>query len=313
MENDSASKQRLPPIQLPRDSPSVTFTVDPHLRNIYNREQFGVVLVAAWPPKQSLTKPYETFIDQVKKCFDPCDLVVNQNQDQTLVDQIDNGAAHENEEQQQQETPNVYLYPAEHLHITVATFHPFNHSFNSQSDDDHGDNTSSATMKSDDYDLYVKSCQKITKRAMQRNEWPKHPFHVKVDRAQIGEKAGILLWRDCYCIENNGRGSFELIRNILREEYEKSLFDIPKGKKLIIPGIIHSTFLRFGGKPHTNGQLIQDRFQSLMNDSKLKEIFEDGIVIESMKLVVEKRAYMHVPCDKHHVFESCDLSLRDEN
>mmetsp|Transcript_10989 Transcript_10989/g.16614 ORF Transcript_10989/g.16614 Transcript_10989/m.16614 type:complete len:84 (-) Transcript_10989:110-361(-) len=83
---------------------------------------------------------------------------------------------------------------------------------------------------------------------------------------------------------------------------------MPKGKELIVPNIIHSTFLRFGGKPHTDGQLIQNRFQSLvMKDKLLNEIFQDGIVVESIKMVVEKRAYMHIPCDEHHVFESCDL------
>ena len=308
----------------PRDAPSTSFVVDPYLTNIYTNDQFGVVLVAAWPPNQSFLEPYELFINQVKQCFDSSDLeYMNEldqlndqgghNENESTITSLNNNDDNENDYDKANDshksetmTPNVYLYPPRHMHITVASFHQFNKSFDAGYD----------------HESYLKACQQIVQNAMKRSDWPKNKFNVKVDRAQIGEKAGILLWKDSNNDEGNG-SSFHLIRKIVREEYEKFVTTmtansdtsscckmgiIPKGKEVIIPGIIHSTFLRFGGKPSTDGKVIQDRFQSLVMKN-MENIFNKSVSIDSVKLVVEKKAYMHIPSDEGHILESSELSL----
>lgn len=364
----------------PRDSPSVTFQVDPHLKNIYNKEQFGVVLVAAWPPNKSFLEGYDTFINKVKECFDPIDLMlrVEDNDDDDDHDDVQEEESvmkqgeTDVQTKSQMSSPNVYLYPPQHLHITVATFHPFSKPFNENIDTNATDkaagirtdkvtDTSSSAEKN--HELYSKACQKITQNAMQRSDWPKYRFNIEVEGAQIGEKAGIILWKDASSCNKDKQygdedtdtdkdeqgqqdqqkhkqqqgGSFHLMRNILKEEYEKAMMDvmpmtdkngrtsktttdtrqnIPKGKELIIPNIIHSTFLRFGSKPQTNGKVIQDKFQSLLHENhNMTKVFlnnnnnnRSGICIDGVKLVVENRAYMHIPFDKDHVLESFELA-----
>lgn len=281
----------------PRDRPSTSFVVDPYLQNIYNQEQFGIVLIAAWPPNQSFLQPYENFVTHVKQCFYPIDL--------TAVKSNDEQEFHDPNCTSSDKLPNVYLYPPQHLHITLATFHPFNVPFDETSLGD------SSTLQLNS-ESFLKACQQIVQNAIKRKDWPREKFHVKVDRAQIGEKAGIILYTD------DEKGSFRSIRKILKEEYEAFMMTsaikncedesaIPKGKELIIPNIIHSTFLRFAGKPKTDGKIVQERFQTFVQEN-IRDLFEASICIDSVKLVVEKRAYMHIPCDSEHVLESSNLS-----
>ena len=292
----------------PRDAPATSFEVEPHLQNIYNQEQFGIVLVAAWPPNESFLKPYKEFINEVKGCFDPSDLEVPSENDKE-------GTSSGGVRQQQ---PNVYLYPPHHMHITVATFHPFNKPFNNDGNATKTKMTAFETSTAEDRDLYSRACGQIVQNAMKRNDWPKHPFYLKVDRAQIGEKAGILLYRDDD-ESSEKQGSLRKIRKILKEEYAKVVMaesqKILKGRELIIPGIIHSTFLRFAGEPNTDGRVIQEKFQALVveNDkgekaNKMKNcFFKEQICVNSIKLVVEKRAYMHIQCNSDNVLESSNL------
>lgn len=300
----------------PLDPPSTSFTTDPYLENIYNREQFGVVLIAGWPPPQRTiaipvpsldqslpsTKSlyfiqdfYHDFINQVKECFDPIDLLIqcsdNDNNDGTVNTQM----------------PNVYLYPPQHLHITIATFHPVSQSFDTKNNKNTNININ--------HNAYIKACQTIVQNAIRHQDWPKHKINVTVDTAQIGEKAGIILYND------DELRSIQLMRNILKEEYDSFMIRndssdcvipaIPKMKQLIIPNIIHSTFLRFHNHPQTNGALVQQRFQSNVLE-KIKDLHCDGcqgrkISIDSVTLVMETRAYMHIPYDSDHVLESLDL------
>ena len=289
--------------QQPRDTPSTTFQPDPHLQNIYTNEQFGVVLVAAWPPpRESFIKPYVNFVENVKQCFDPIDFEVQLKDTGKNNDDI-NSNCNISGKSSGNHTPNVYLYPPQHLHITIATFHPFNKAFDS------------GTMDMN-RSQYKKACQQIVQNAMKRNDWNSNKIYVKVDRAQIGEKAGILL----YC--DDELGSIKSMREILREEYKAFMLkhkkyisreiidhisNENKQKEIIIPNIIHSTFLRFADKPQTNGALIQERFQSLVQEN-IQDIFKDRICIDSVRLVVEKRAYMHIECDSEHVIESSFFS-----
>mmetsp|Transcript_25459 Transcript_25459/g.31367 ORF Transcript_25459/g.31367 Transcript_25459/m.31367 type:complete len:293 (-) Transcript_25459:107-985(-) len=274
----------------PRDKPATTFIPDPYLQTLYTQEQFGVVLVAAWPPSQSFIEKYEKFVSRVKQCFGPIDIHLEQLN--TPADNDDVPIS----------IPNAYIYPPQYMHITVATFHPMNQSFFTNENDT--DNNDDENMKKKRMESYKQACTKIVQNAMQRNDWPKEKFHLQIDRAQIGEKAGILLWKHVDGGEGRGQGILHRMRNILQVEYEKFVLrdssiqsrssssstsiEIPKGKEIIIPGIIHSTFLRFSSIPVIPGEIVQDKFQSTVQPY-VKEMFGD-VCVDSVRLVVEKKA-----------------------
>ncbi len=299
-----------------RDSPSFSFKVDPYLEEIYDKEQFGIVLVAAWPPtNQIFLDSYETFVSQVKRCFDAKDYLHQQHSTAASMSAGTVGTSGAASDVQM--TPNVYIYPSQHLHITIATFHPFHKQFLPSPEM----KSNTAILQQEDFyfndnESYSKICTLIVQKSMERNDWPKEKINLEIDRTQIGEKAGIILWKG-----RTGKDQelFYNMRSIIREEYDRVMekYHISEGdndlqhrdritRELQIPNIIHSTFLRFGGHPVTDGKLIQRRFQSMVQ-SKVKEIFGNGHCINTVKLVTEKRAYMHVPCDEDHILKSMDM------
>ena len=237
-----------------RDNPSTTFAVDPYIQLLtqQNGDQFGIVLVANWPPSQSTTQPYKIFLEKVHSCFEPEDLRGN--------------------------PPAAYFYPPEHLHITIATFTPF------------------TTSKPDDIQKYSECCTRVMKQSFEKPDWPNAAFSVEIDRMQIGEKAGIILWRD--------DGQFAAMRKILQEEFDNNFNLDPSAfdnRRVIIPPIIHSTFLRFGRTVRSDGEVVQAKFKEICSEAK--ELF-GKVEVKSMKLVIERVPYMHIPCDENHVLAS---------
>jgi hypothetical protein len=96
----------------------------------------------------------------------------------------------------------------------------------------------------------------------------------------------------------------EKIRRIVKEEYDIMLEENPDAlnhRQIVIPNIIHSTFLRFGRVPVTKGEEVQKRFQDAIRD--IQELFGD-VQVDSMRLAVERIPYMHIPCDDRHVLVS---------
>ena len=197
------------------------------------------------------------------------------------------------------------------------------------------DKGSAVDFDSSNNEFYTKLCIQVVESAKRRQDWPAQKIYVEIDKAQIGKKAGILLWKGC---TKKDQDSFYLIRSIIKEEYDKKIIEMRNDdqdtkcdisntctknekqqqqqqhkmmmiqqREIQIPNIIHSTFLRFGGNPCADGKVIQKRFQTLVQD-KIKTILGGGVLcIDTIRLVVEKRAYMHIPCDEEHVLSSIDL------
>jgi len=250
----------------PNDGPATTFEPDPFIEELllcqetHTSPTFSMVLVAGWPPDESFQGPYNAFIEKVKGCFDPSDIAG------TTEEQI----------------PSTYLYPFPCLHITVATLH--SHLLRT---------TYEETRRH-----LVDQWKKVILGASRRNQWPTKPLKVKILRAQIGGKAGILLWDEL-------TGRLESIRQCIALEVKEREVDLTSADvdvgTISIPAIVHSTFLRFRCIPRSNGDEVQEKFQQNVLPF-LEQCFPSEFEIRTIKLVCERRPYMHIPCDDEHVF-----------
>lgn len=119
-------------------------------------ELFGLVLVAHWPPNNSIIRPYIEFLQQMKGWF---------NQEDYML-------------RGEHNIPAVYLYPPSALHITIATFARFD--------------APSPGNRAE----YANACKNIAEKAFSRKDWPNRPFQIEIDKVNIGVKAGILLWEN---------------------------------------------------------------------------------------------------------------------
>jgi hypothetical protein len=177
--------------------------------------------------------------------------------------------------------PAVYLYPASALHVTVATFHAF---------------TQPPSLVVSE-DVLAEQWKSVFDAATAMSEWPTMPLQLSIDRAQIGKRAGILLWKDT-------SGGMDVMRQCIRtaaKQLEPQLTAAGVSlDTLKIPGIVHSTFLRFYQVPTTPGPVIQERFQEQVVP-RMTEMFPVPYPVTAAKLVCERRPYMHIPDDDHHV------------
>jgi hypothetical protein len=169
--------------------------------------------------------------------------------------------------------PAVYLYPPPFLHVTIATFLPI------QTAQEGGSLLESSRQ----------AWTELVSAASQHPDWPTSPLQLEIDAAQIGTKAGILLWKET-------TGGLQAMRTCLANEAPKRGIKIHN-----IPGIIHSSFLRFSRVPSTAGATVQERFQSKVLP-KLKDIFSQPSVAKDVKLACERTPYMHIPNDSEHVY-----------
>ena len=71
--------------------------------------------------------------------------------------------------------------------------------------------------------------------------------------------------------------------------------------QLKVPNIVHSTVVRFADTPVTQGVVVQSNFQRLLLDGLVTEHMTQSFPIDSIRLVCERRPYMHVPQDDRHV------------
>lgn len=246
-------------LNCPVDGPATSFTADPLVTSLYTKvdDYYGLVLVAGWPPSQSMAAPYQEFLEQVRTCFDKTDLVGK--------------------------TPNVYLYPVECLHVTIATLYHVQKKDLSQSEQY--------------YNRLKQKYVDLVNAASERDGWPrdKSSLQLQLESVQLGQKAGILLWNDF-------SGSIAAMRNCIKAEAAH------RGMDIKIPNIIHSTFLRFAKEPSGCGIEIQQRFQTNVAP-RSRNIFQmaltrDGSAWDGSlcKLICETTPYMHVPNDNGHVY-----------
>ena len=265
---------------LPRIVPYLCQSGAGHDSNKASGEDFSSVLITMWPPpldakvdddaraSTTLREAYGGFMSEVSKCFDPDDL----------------------EAESEKKLPHVYTYTPECLHITVATLHRF-------------DVPTSPKEREDMQNIYTTLFQ----RAAKRSNWPPKGSKMKftVDSTRIGEKAGILLWKET-------TGNLQKIRDCVAYEHAACYDDIVKtvgedsAKSFQIPNIMHSTFLRFADLPKTNWATMQNEFFKVQE--KLDAIFGDLVVeTDVVRLACERRPYMHIPCDEEHVFGTVQL------
>jgi hypothetical protein len=282
---DEESPQPQRQQQQPRDGPATVFEADPKVRDIFNTKDgdyFGLVLVAGWPPNPAvMDPPYQEFLDSVRECFEESDLrastTPSPGQDDSCGDAVAVAAISPSM------PPAVYLYPSCHLHITLATFAP----------PERKDSTKDAIG---DHDRFVADYVNLVQEASRRPEWPIEPIQLVVDSTQLGSKAGILLWRDI-------SGTVVRIRECLRNTALERQMEIHA-----VPGIIHSTFLRFSQIPNTPGDTVQERYKSKVVP-RVTTIFDTPVVANTIKLVCESTPYMHIPDDDEHVMFTMSFKI----
>jgi hypothetical protein len=239
----------------PRDGPATSFEADPLVASLFTKEDdyFCLVMVAGWPPNpQVMDPPYQEFLQTVRSCFGDSDL--------------------------SGERPNVYLYPSQSLHVTIATLYPLK-----------------KREPGIDYGQLIADYSDLVRAASQQPDWPSAPLQLQVESAQLGAKAGILLWKEL-------TGGIHQMRLCLEQESQARQLSIHA-----IPGIIHSSFCRFLKVPDTKGDEIQEQFQSSAVP-RVAKIFERTIPAHSVKLVSETTPYMHIPNDDEHVLVCLELS-----
>jgi hypothetical protein len=183
---------------------------------------------------------------------------------------------------------NAYFYPLESLHVTVATFHAF-------------------TLKTRDPEqrsILESAWRDVVLAASKRPEWPNHALKLEIDSCQIGTRAGILLWRET-------SGGLDQMRSCLaRETVERESLFLKAGltvDTLRIPGIIHSSILRYPSPIQTNGELLQERFRTNVLP-RFKEIFPKPVTASTAVLVCERTPYLHHPYDDKYALETLELT-----
>jgi len=164
----------------------------------------------------------------------------------------------------------VYLYPPESLHVTVASFTPI----------------VKRTESIDHYKELNEMWRHVLQRASQQPDWPTQPLQLKYADAQIGAKAGIVLWKET-------TGGIAQMRACIQQQATLDGLQIRS-----VPNIVHSTFLRFQSVPSTPGTNVQERFATIK--AKLPQIFASPLPAVYAKTVCEWSPYMHIPDDENH-------------
>ena len=144
-------------------------------------------------------------------------------------------------------------------------------------------------------------CQLLKKASLQ-DEWPTKPLQLLIDSTQLGSKAGILLWKEL----TGGLAKMrEMLESVVAQE-EREGANIP-WKIHSIPGIIHTTFLRFSREPKTCGESVQRQYQANVVPI-IHAIFPMVVSVPQVYLVCEATPFMHIPKDDNHVLWSTNLS-----
>lgn len=181
--------------------------------------------------------------------------------------------------------PAAYFYPPQYLHVTIATLYPM------------------GNQKPHNSEPIKEYFCHLVKKASVRDEWPTDPLQLHMDSTQLGSKAGILLWKEL-------TGGLAKMRRTLEATVadEELMGDNIPWKIHSIPGIIHTTFLRFSREPKTSGESVQRQYQSKVVPV-IQNMFPRVISVPQVYLVCEGTPYMHIPKDDDHVIWSTNLSL----
>ena len=229
---------------------------------------FGLVVVALWPADEALRahllESYYRLRALTELCFVEEDVA---RRDGTTI------------------APPVYFYPFTALHVTIATLHAFYEQPPGQ------------VLSEERQATLRKVWSQVVQKASRLDEWPSSSLELVVDHAQIGNKAGILLWKETtggidqmrHCLETVCAQP-ETVLELQRHRVSVDTVAIPKN-------IVHSTFLRFYATPATPAHTVRQRFQSTVLP-RLRELFpHDPVRLHEARLVCESSPYMHQPVD----------------
>lgn len=168
------------------------------------------------------------------------------------------------------EKQSIYLYPIEHLHITISTLYSFKFPWPQSPD----------------------KCLQHWKECFRKLKQSSHQGRIvlSIDSIQLSKAAGYFLFKD----ETNGVTQFrESIRTICVPEADQPA--------LQTPNIVHTSFLRFIRKP-VDGKSLEEKFHRICSEifSKTNSIC---LTIDEVCLAFERHPYMHIDCDDAHVLD----------
>lgn len=253
--------------QLPRDGPAVDFEIDPLVAILVEGTGNNHPVVPRF--NLALTTgwpPDESFREHYHRFCEAVD---------RCWESSDRTGSH----------APVYLYPFEHLHATAATF------VRPEVED---------VVPEEQQETLRSVWSVVVRTASEDREWPTEPLSLRIDKAQIGTRAGILLWKD-------ETGGMEAIRQCLRTSCQthSALFEENglRADTMNIPTIIHSTFLRFYAEPATPGTDVQRRFQQHVQQH-IHTLIPEPFLVPIATFVCERTPYMHIPFDSSHVYAS---------
>jgi hypothetical protein len=168
------------------------------------------------------------------------------------------------------EKQSIYIYPIAHLHITISTLFNFK---------DPWPESPEKCLQ------YWKECF-IKLKQTSKNQ----SIVLTCDTIRLSKAAGYFQFKD----KNNGIENLrQSIRDIcIPEEGQPSL---------IIPNIIHTTFVRFIKKPNDPIK-FEEKFHRICKEM-LKKINEIRLEVDEVCLAFEAHPYMHIECDEFHILD----------
>jgi hypothetical protein len=337
---------------------------DPHDHEDNNDDSFfDVVLVAGFPlwttPRNntkeededeqisSYEADYQRFLKLVQSCFDEKDETDPMDTPPGSKEQETNESHTDVKDSQQPSPSPLFLYQSQYLHVTIATMHPLMKKGTSHP---HSSENMTEPKQQQHYCVIQEYFQSLLRRASQSTLWPTRPFEFVLDRVQLGTHAGILLWKDL-------TGGIEQIRMALREAEAEELQQQQQQQQSSscpsslstntttptqppffpihsIPGIIHSTFLRFHSEPRMCPTRVHERFARLVlpklqlsspsslslnttrtsspqqrrTNHKNHLLFSTPIVVSHIHLVCEEVPYMQFEKSSKTVLTTITLS-----
>jgi hypothetical protein len=280
------------PTNVPRDRPATVFQADPFVKELLEQdaaaaETYGIVLVTGWPAPEAWQRTYTHKVrPALAACF-PQDVVVAEQDDGSCS------------------SSTVYLYPPQALHVTVATFWSIHQTLTTTPPLD------TAAIERDVKAVVEQAWRRYLAYLNNNNNQAGQgcDFRLEIESAQIGTKAGILLWKET-------SGHLAAFRRLLQETCDEeaqrlsdrqtatdkhSLFMSKLLSELSIPSIVHSTVVRFADTPQTDGATVQEIFGRTVVPCLATALIPEPWRVDSVTLALERRPYMHIPKDETHV------------
>jgi len=182
------------------------------------------------------------------------------------------------------EPDSAYIYPFENLHCTVATFISFRE----------GHLRNSSPERRRELISKIRTALHDTIKAS-KNKWPNGPIEVSFSRPCLSRAAGFFMLDD-------PQGNIERIRNFFVIPAVASIDCLELTEALIVPKIIHSTFLRFKSVPKHPEQFVKCFDELAASWTPLR------ISLSHIDLVAEVHPFMHIKRGEDTILEEYSFS-----